>query len=233
MVEDMFTFGVISRPWHDPQYGPTGPILAYWSVERFEPDRWRPGYPNPAMGRATEHDNAWMARIIAHFTEAHVSAALDASRVSNAFVRREIMRILMGRRAKLLKRWYRYLSPLSHPTIVQSEKSTQLCLRDLARMAEVVPEKGRQYRARAWVGTSLAARTIEKVYTAESQQACVRLPKLVAKKGQQAAYLIVDISAHTPGYDTGAPARVHLYQIGPSRYRVVGLQRPTDDDLDT
>ncbi len=241
LAEDAVTLGLISRPWHSPQFGPTGPVLGYWNVKRFVPDMWRPGYPNPAMGRATERDNAWMARIIAQLTEKHILAALEPARVQDPTTKREIIRILKGRRTKLLKRWFKNLSPLAHPRVVTDEHGTgtRMCLRDLAVFAKVVPSRGRSYKAKAWRGTELEPVAVGKVQRGgggdgsdegHGDQVCVRLPQLSGSGSAKPQYLIVDLSAHTKGYDTGAPARVHLYRLGANRYRIVALERPDDSD---
>jgi hypothetical protein len=39
---------------------------------------------------------------------------------------------------------------------------------------------------------------------------------------------VLDLTAMTGTEQTG-PARVHLYQLGDARYRVVGLERPPRD----
>ena len=59
----------------------------------FEPDDWKPGYPNPAFSRMKEQDAAWMARIIAEFSDEHLREAptdghtarlaLDAGRLAS------------------------------------------------------------------------------------------------------------------------------------------------------
>jgi hypothetical protein len=230
LLEDALTLGLVNRPWQFQRYGPTGPVLGYYDVERFEPDLWRPGYPNPAFGRAGERDNAWMARIIARFTEEHLLAALQPARIQDPLTRREMIRILKGRRAKILKRWFKYLSPLSLPETQPVEGGSRLCLNDLAVYAKVVPAAQRIYRARAWAGSELEPVAVKRIEPVENGRVCLDLPRPAGASLDRPIYLIVDLSAHTEGYDTGAPARVHLYYLGAARYRVVGLERPDDSD---
>jgi hypothetical protein len=230
LLEDALTLGLISRPWQFQRHGPAGPVLGYYDVERFEPDRWRPGYPNPAFGRASERDSAWMARIIARFGDEHLLAALRPARIQDPLTRREMIRILKGRRAKLLKRWFKYLSPLSLPEVRPVEGGTRLCLRDLALTASVVPADGRVYRARAWAGSRLAPVAVDVFARPDKGEVCATLPRLAGASRNSPRYLIVDLSAQTENYDTGAPARVHLYHHGEDRYRVVGLERPDASD---
>ena len=230
LLEDTVTLGLINRPWQFQRYGPAGAVLGYYDVERFVPDRWRPGYPNPAFGRAGEHDNAWMARIIARLTDEHLLAALRPARIQDPLTQREMIRILKARRAKLLKRWFKYLSPLALPEVGPVEGGARLCLRDLAVTAGVVPAEGRVYRSLAWAGERLETVPLKGFVRRERGEVCVILPRPASASPEQPQYLIVDLSAHTENYDTGAPVRVYLYYTGADQYRLVGLERPDDTD---
>ena len=71
----------------------------------FDPARWRPDYPNPAFDERTERDIRWGARIVAGFTDAHISAAVAAAQYSDPRAAEYITRILIERRDKLVRRW--------------------------------------------------------------------------------------------------------------------------------
>lgn len=227
LVEDALTFGVLSHPWQEPQFGPTGPVLGYFQVESFVPDEWRPGYPNPAFIRATERDNAWMARIIAEISEAHLAAALAPARTHDALTRSEIMRILMGRREKLLRRWFSKLSPLTHPRVEADEQgAARLCMRDMAVRGGVTPAEGRRYRASAWAGPDLAPLPAGPASPELGDRACVALPAVPGASSGAPGYLVVDVIAESDPDPRTGPARVHLYHRGGADYMVVGLERP-------
>lgn len=229
LVEDALTFGLIARPWEDPKLGVTGHTLGYFGVERFVPDRYRTGYPNPAFIRATERDNAWMARIIAHFDEARVDAALRPSRVQEPLVREEIMRILMGRRHKLLSRWMSKVSPLSAPELRGGATGTELCMRDLAVTGGVADPRERSYRAAAYGGDDLAPLPTAASTRPDTEHVCLPLPPVPGASAGVPEYLIVDLRGLSGPYDEVGPARVHLYDRGNGNYMIVGLERPDDD----
>ncbi|MFW6086867.1 MAG: hypothetical protein ACODAG_06650 [Myxococcota bacterium] len=231
MLEDLLTLGLMERPWHEARLGPTGETLGYYDVRRFEPDAWRPGYPNPAFSRMTERDAAWMARIVAQIPEGHVVAAVREAMIQDPIVRRELTRVLLGRREAILERWLRKLSPLTHPKVVSTDAGAELCLRDLAVHADLWPWERRPYRARAWVHERRRDR-LEPVSLGTQvrrppEWICVGLPEVTEADRERAAYLVVDVTGlYGADDEQSRPARVHLYQLGPRRHVVVGLERP-------
>jgi hypothetical protein len=214
VVGDLFTFGLLERGW-DPSVAPARhPIFGYYEVERFDPDGWRNGYQNPAYQRRTERDSAWMARIIARFGLPQIRAVVSAGRFSRPEYSEFLVRVLAGRRRKILERYLTRLSPLSWPEV----RGSKLCLEDMAVTAGIRDASARTYRAH-----DAEARPLD--VEAEDRRACVALPDRAPARGEP-AYLVVEVVAATPGAETTAPVRVHLYQIASEGYRVVGLERP-------
>ncbi len=223
-LRDYVTLGIPRRPWDEARFGPSGPVFGYYGVDSFDPEAWRTSTPNPAFGRMTERDGAWMARVLARFTDAHLAAMVGPARLSRPELAAELQRLLRGRRDKVLRRYLGRLSPLSEPSVRGGAGGAELCLRDLEIEAGLVRADARSYQARAWAegGAPLAAGLARAPAAGE---ACVALPASAAP-GRR--YVVVDVSAASEGR-TRPPARVHLYALGGSSYRVVGLERPADD----
>lgn len=219
IAEDFFSLGFIDRPYFDAPRGPAGDVLGWFDVERFDPETWRVGYPNPAFDRATERDRAWMARILGRFTEAHIRAAVDEGHFSEPRVANELVRILLGRQRRILERYLTRLSPLAFPDVEGGE----LCLRDLAIESELRDPETRRYGARAWAGWPPREHSWLRT-SAHDGTVCLSLPDA----GGERDYWVIDVVAETIGRERAAPLRVHLYQLGASSYRVVGLERPSD-----
>ncbi len=217
VLEDFITLGLQERPWDTARFGKSGPVLGYYDVEHFYPDKYRPGYPNPGFVAMTERDAAWMTRILARFTDDHVRALVRSGDLRDATLESELTRILIGRRDKLLRRYLGKLSPLANPRVSDGE----LCVDDVGVSAHVASNK-RRYQATAYVGDGLASQALKA--SRKQTSVCAPLPSVPGASDSAPEYLIVDLSA----VDTHTlyPTRVHLYQTGPAAYRVVGLERP-------
>ena len=230
VLQDFVTFGAIPRPWRGKELGPTGHVLGYYDVKTFEPDKFKTGYQNPAFIRATERDKAWMARIVAKFTPEVLDAVIARAKVKDPLVHSELTRILLGRREKILQRWFRNLSPLTDPTLRHVDGGTEVCLEDLALATGIVDPQARLYGARGW---SLGRRNKPKEVGVDLPRplpdnvVCVPLPDMEGASPERPAYLMIDVIGLDGQADEHSrPARVHLYQVGSGAYVIVGLQRP-------
>jgi len=207
---DFLTLGLLVRPWDRVERGPTWPVLGYFDVESFEPDQWRPNYWNGAFEERTERDCAWMARILARLREPHLRALVELGRWSDPAVERRLLRVLRGRREKVLERWLDRRSPLAWPRTAEGG----VCLEDLAVSSGLRDASARRYRAEEGEGSAAISRPVR----AAGAQVCVRLGR------SNAAYRIVRVTAGTPGERVSSPLELHLRDG-----RVVGIERPSDE----
>jgi len=227
MAADFLTLGLIKRVWEEVSYGPAGRVLAYYNVKNFTAGEWHPGYPNLAYDRMTEADGAWMARIIAEFSDRHVEEMVKKAKIQNKVVHTELIRILNGRRDKILTRWFQTLSPLSHPRVEIQGQKANLCVRDLALYSGVVDREKRIYSALAWKGINFSSvQKIQVNLSKKGDQVCSPLPAIEGASSKKPEYLVIDFIAATTKVPERAPLRVHLYQTGALKYRIVGLERP-------
>jgi hypothetical protein len=217
--EDFVTFGAIERPWERVER--TGGVFNYFSAKEFVPEDWHGEYQNPAFLRMTEGDGAWMARILARFTDDLVDAAVRVGQYDPAS-ERYLTATLIARRDIILRRYLSRLSPLAE---VLSTKGG-LCAVDLARKTGVVPSELVSFRARAYRGEDYEPDARLRFARTESPLVCVELPHGAFDRepdGDPARYVVIDV---TNGYAEG-PLRAHLYDLGPERgYRLVGIERP-------
>ncbi|HJL20187.1 MAG TPA: hypothetical protein RMH99_31260 [Sandaracinaceae bacterium LLY-WYZ-13_1] len=235
---DLVTLDLLPRPWFHAQHGPAGDTLGYYDVFRFEPDRWRPGYPNPAFDRHTEADAAWMARIIARFRDPHVRALVSRGRFLDPVHESELARVLIGRRDRILERYLTRLSPLTWPYLRPSEAGGQeLCMQDLAVWSGIRTRRTRRYSAKAYVaadgsGAESGVRELDPppLHAEGEGYVCAPLPALESTPGEP-SYVLVDVVAQTPGRETTFPARAHLYHRGDEGYRLAGLERPESREV--
>ena len=225
---DFITFGIPQRPWERVKLGPAGKIWGYFDDAEFVPEDWHVGYPNVAFSAMQESDAAWMARIISHFDDATIEAIVDEAKLSSPVARSELIRILEGRRDRIVRRYLLKLSSLERPSIEEGRVLVRLtslgnavpgsgrvvCVVDRAEAAGLgaAPEPS----ARLWYsGTTAAELPVSHRGAAEL---CTAIPDL----GQ--AQRVLDLSTGRPGQ---APLRIHLQ--GGDVPRVVGLERPEND----
>jgi hypothetical protein len=226
VLGDFASLGIVRRRWDHTRFGPSGPVFSYFDVDTFEPDEWKPGYPNPAFGRMTERDGAWMARIIARFDDAHLRVLVGEAKLNDAFLDEELFRLLKGRRDKILARYLNRLSPLADPQVENFGGTSALCVNDLGVLTKMAGSYLRRYNARGFVGLDMAPVGLG-VRKLDNGRACSALPSSTGASAQDPAYMIVDLTASGP--QATLPLRVHLYQLGANDYRVVGIQRPSNN----
>ncbi|MEM6955384.1 MAG: hypothetical protein AAF645_06830 [Myxococcota bacterium] len=231
LFADFATLGVIRRPWEDAEFGPAGQVLGYFTTEHLDPVDYEPGYPNPAFLRASDRDQAWMARILADITPPMIDVIVDGGEFENVDADRQLRDVLRGRRMALLNHWLRVRSPLARPVIEVGDAGARLCMRDLAVSSGVVPE----WEARPYWSTAYRHEGGDRLEPLETGAMARRPPDVVcvglpAAGGtpEQPAYLIVDVGARELDRDAATIARVHLYELSAGQYRIVGLERPGD-----
>jgi hypothetical protein len=227
-LEDWFTFGLRERPWERARFGPTGKVFGYYGTEDFEPERWKAGYPNPAFSRMSERDGAWMARIVAGFSEDALRVLVREGQFGDSLLENELARVLIGRRARILQRYLTRFSALTRPEIRRGTQR-ELCLRDLVWSSGLHGASERRYAVTAY-GDLAPATRLDDVRQGFGQRVCATLPPEPGASPQAPAYLIVDWVAQTEQRAAEFPARVHLYDLGPGGLRIVGLERPESFD---
>jgi hypothetical protein len=226
VIVDFLTLDIIQRPWFAARYGPTGNVLGYYDVFRFVPDQWRPGYPNPAFDQHTEADAAWMARIIARFSDEHLRQLVQIGRWGEPVQAEELLRTLIGRRDLVLERYLTRLSPLTWPVVRPAARGGELCLQDVAVASGIRERTSRRYSGRAYAGDSLRELEAPRVRLAEDSYVCLQLPTIEEATPERPVYTIVDVLSQTTARETNGPARVHLYATAPDQMTIVGLERP-------
>ena len=112
IARSAFTFGIADRAWRRVKY-PLVPEVGNLEADFFEPDRWKPEYPNPAFERMQPEDAFWAARIVARFSDEAIAAIVKTGRLGNPDAEAYLTDVLKKRRDKVVARYYRAVSPLA------------------------------------------------------------------------------------------------------------------------
>jgi len=240
VTADFLTFGAIRRPWDTVEVSEAAPMFGYFDAHHFVPQRWKPGYPNPAFVAMRDEDGAWMARIIAQVTDDHVEAMLDEARMIDPVAERELFRTLVARRSKLLAYYLPLRSPLTHFEV--GDGGDEVCFTDLALRSEVHEPRTVRYESRMYFGSFGEPRWVRQEHALNAPQGsrgCVQLVQEGARPSARhpqaaadsvARYAVLDLIVHPePGADPIPPARLHFYDLGETGFRLVAGERPADD----
>src|SRR5207244_11550101 len=101
------------RPWDRAHLTPGHERFGLFNVDDFDAAAWKGLYPNPSFVNMSERDGAWMARIIARFTDDDLHALVAAGELSNASDADFLLGRLRERQRRILARFLTRLSPLT------------------------------------------------------------------------------------------------------------------------
>ncbi|HVY46766.1 MAG TPA: hypothetical protein VHB21_12855 [Minicystis sp.] len=215
LVTDYVSLGAKRRPWDtEVKRG----IFGYFDVAHFEPQAWKPAYPNPAFSRMTERDAAWMARILARFTPRHVAELARMAEFTSPRDTAYLERTLDGRLERILRRYLLRLSPIA---AVRFEGADVLCGTDLAAWRRLAPASA--FRFEAW--TSRGERL--PVELSGSARVCVRLRHADVPPAVPATAADRYVRVTLRDGAAKGPLDAYVYDLGPSRgFALAGVERP-------
>jgi hypothetical protein len=206
------------QPWRSIHIDPEAPNLGYFTASPFDPMEWQPILPLPRFAHADIDDFAWMARRLARVGPEHVASIAATGAFSNPRVTDHLIRILVARRATLLREAFARRSPLADVSI----EDAQLCAVDLGVESGVSEPLAVSYAAVLNRGSgphasSLPVPTPDPHHTA---RVCTALPAHATQEDYFTVDLIRDDAPHT------TTLRIHVYDLGRERgFHVAGLER--------
>jgi hypothetical protein len=111
------TLGLYVRPWVLIDYPDVPPAVGRLEAESFDPEKWKPEYPNPAFRNMRPDDAFWAARIVAKFGEREVRAIVEKAEYSDPAATDYLTRTIMERREKVLRTWLNQVNPVVDPVL--------------------------------------------------------------------------------------------------------------------
>lgn len=111
-----------------PDYSATG----RFESDCFEPQNWRPEYPNPAFDRMQVQDAFWATRIIVQFTGKMIGGLVKEGRSEDREAERYLVETLIKRRDKIVRHYLERSNPLDDFQIRGSGESRRIEFKNLA-----------------------------------------------------------------------------------------------------
>ena len=125
-LKEIGTLGIHSADWERMHY-PVTPAVGRFTAETFEPDEWKPSYPNPAFDNRTIEDCFWAAKQVMAFTDQQIRTLVRAGAYSDPVAVETIARVLIARRDKIGRYYLSKILPLDRFEV----RSGELRFRDL------------------------------------------------------------------------------------------------------
>lgn len=217
ILVDLLSLGAVTHPWDRARPVVGREKFGVFTDRDFDPESWRPWYPNPAMLRMTERDGAWMARIIARFTPDDVRAIVAMGKFADPTDAEYLTNILIARQRAILNRYLRRLSPLADVHAV----TDRLCAIDLERSAGLRPADSFRYTV---IERHATGGRIELPATIEPDgQVCFRpqsFPSALPDDAPQHRVVFTVLNGTGSG-----PLEIHAYDLGARGMFVAGLTR--------
>ena len=107
----MLTLGFYVRPWLKVRY-PDLPAVGRFEASYFQPDRWKPEYPNPAFDNARPDDLFWGARGVLAFSDEAILEVVRTAEFTNPEATSYMAQTLITRRDKIGQLWLNAVLPI-------------------------------------------------------------------------------------------------------------------------
>lgn len=120
----LLTLGFYRVGWEAVAWGPIHPTIGWMRGEEFEPQRWKPNWPNEAFNNMTVSDAYWGAKLVGGFDDERIRAAVAAGELPDAPAADTLAALLSARRDAIVEHWYGKVSPVENPLVLATSDGT-------------------------------------------------------------------------------------------------------------
>ncbi len=136
------TLGLWDRPWRHVNY-PEHPGVGRFESDYFQPQDWKPEYPNPAFERMLPEDAFWACRILMRLNEESIRAVVRTGQLVDAESEEYLVRTLLERRRKIVRHYLAGINTLDEFRVRGRNGSPVLEFSDLS--LKEAPTRSRTY----------------------------------------------------------------------------------------
>ncbi len=112
-IRSLLSLGIYSPRWERAVF-PKLKAVGRIEAEAFDPERWKPNYPNPAFLHRRPDDEYWAARIVMAFTDEDIRALVETGEYSDPRVVDYLVTTLAQRRDKIGQTYFAKVLPLDN-----------------------------------------------------------------------------------------------------------------------
>jgi hypothetical protein len=88
------------------------PYVGLIQGDTFDPERWKPSYPNRAFSNMRPDDAFWAARIVSQFSDEALAAIVKKAQFREQRAADYLLSVLIQRRDKVVNAWLNGVNPL-------------------------------------------------------------------------------------------------------------------------
>ena len=214
----MLTLGLYVRPWIRVSY-PDIPAVGRIESTQFDPERWKPEYPNAAFENARPEDRFWAARIVAALPDEAIRPIVDTAKYSDPKATEYLTDTILARKNKVLKAWLNGTNPVVNPAL---SPTGELTFENAAQKAGVGPAAERYtIQWSSFENASSTHKNVGSEQLATSLKAQVP-PDLLSARPEYVAALVRAFHADHPAWSQ--PLMLYFRRAGDG-WSLVGLER--------
>jgi hypothetical protein len=115
----MVTLGVYTKGWEFESFEVEHPSIGFIPTDTYDPEGWRPGWPNKAFNFRTDRDGYWGAKLVASFSDEQIRAAVGEGHLPPEAAA-TLERILIFRRDRTVKYWFGRVTPVENFRVAEA-----------------------------------------------------------------------------------------------------------------
>ncbi len=217
IVKAGLTLGIWDRPWRHVKY-PDYPAIGRFEGDFFQPQLWKPEYPNPAFERMQLEDAFWATRIVLRFTDEMIRAIVDTGQISDPQASDYLVETLIKRRDKIIRYYLPQMNPLDEFRFTgEPGLSSRLAFKNLGLEAGLASASSYRYQ---WFRFDNASQGMEPVTEIRpSTESSLAVPQ------DPAAYLMVRITTSSQEQPQWRKKVEVFIRNDSQKPTVVGIQR--------
>ena len=211
------TFGIWDRPWRSIKY-PDYKAVGRFESSYFQPQAWKPDYPNPAFDKMTPQDALWATRTVMRFSDEAVRAIVQTGKIDNPEAEDYLVDTLIERRDKIVRYYLTQINPLDGFTLsAAADGESSLEFVNLGVEAGFGSQCRYQY---AWHRFDNQTETLSALgVPGETSQTTLSVPEDTAE------FLMVRVSSSCPAQPLWRRNPVEVYLRNSANPYVVGIER--------
>lgn len=217
MLATIATLGIWERPWHHARYK-VYPQVGAIEADFFEPEDWKPEFPNAAFDRMLPGDAFWAGRIVSKFDDAAIRRIVKEGDYRSPEAEEHLARMIIRRRDKVLAHCFRLVNPLADFQLADSPSGAVLRFNNYGEDAGLGRAGAYEYQ---WFRFDNRSQATEPLSAAA--QAAGRALPLPAERPE---YLMVRIRSVGGGAANAAwGKKVEVFLRNAGQLSVVGVDR--------